>query len=430
MKKRFIGVRSIHATVAALSTVAVVAALSVVSLQLASAAGPTVGSQSASVVTPAAAVQNNPPLTCSAGTIYNLMSNGNFYALNTTSGVDTAAAPAKLGPSTSDDNALGISSNGGTTYSMTQSVSGGKLTLAVTSIGTGTATNYSVTAGNITNNIAGGVDPVNNEFYYGGWNSADTVFSLYVFNGTTVTEVGTITPGGAQGSGDLAFDGLGDMYVLAGNGSTGQIDEVVASALPASGTGALTFKDLANLTGAGDYDGIAFSANGYLYAENSGGGLYEINPNTGALVGTRVAESGYSGTPIDLASCAYNGTLSLEKNIVGRVGTNDQFGLSITGGGITSGNTGTTSGGTTGLQTGSSEEAGPVVGIPGTVYTIAETAASGANLANYPSTYNCTNLGTTFSGTGTAATLPAFPAPAPSATAERRSPVRSRTRRV
>ena len=151
-----------------------------------------------------------------------------------------------------------------------------------------------------------------------------------------------------------------------------------------------------------------------LYAENgASGGLYEINPDTGALVGSGVTQSGFSGTPIDLASCAYNGTLSLEKNIVGRVGTNDQFGLSITGGGITSGNTGVTSGGTTGLQTGSSEEAGPVVGIPGTVYSIAETAASGANLNNYSSTYSCSNLGTTFSGTGTTATLPAFPAPAP-----------------
>ena len=376
---------------------------------------------------PAAAA--NPALTCGAGTIYNLMSNGNFYALNTTSGVDTPAAPTTLGPSTSVDNALGISSNGQTAYAMTQTVTRSTVTLAVTTIATGAAVDFTVPAGSITNNVAGGVNPVNNDFYYGGWNSADTIFYVYVFNGTTGIEVGSITPGGTQGSGDLAFDGLGDLYVLAGNGTTGQIDEVLASALPASGTAALTFKDITNLTGSGDYDGIAFAANGFLYAENgASAGLYEINPNTGAVVGSGLTQSGFSGTPIDLASCAYNGTLSLEKNIAGRVAPTDQFGLSITGGGITSGNTGTTSGSTTGLQTGSSEEAGPVVGIPGTVYSIAETAASGANLANYQSTYNCTNLGTTFSGTGTSATLPAFPTRR-RATAERRSPARSPTRR-
>ena len=384
--------------------ISVAVAIGALTLPLATAAAVVAGTGA-----PAAAA--NPALTCSAGTIYNLMSNGNFYALNTTTAVNTAAAPTTLGPSTSTDNALGISSDGKTAYSMSQSVSGGKVALTVTTISTDTVANYSVAAGSITNNIAGGVDPVNGEFYYGGWNSADTVFSAFVFNaGTgTGTEVGTITPGGQQGSGDLAFDGLGNLYVLAGNGSNGQIDEVNAASIPASGTSALTFKDLANLTGNADYDGIAFSADGFLYAETGSGGLYEINPNSGALVSSHT-QTGYRGTPIDLASCAYNGTLTLDKNIVGRVGTGDQFTMTITGGGITTGNTGTTSGTTTGPQTGATEEAGPVVGIPGTAYSIAETGASGANLANYSSSYNCTSNGGAFaSGNGTSATLPTFP---------------------
>ena len=180
-------------------------------LPLATAAAVVAGTGS-----PAGAARTNPALTCSAGTIYNLMSNGNFYALNTTSGANTPAAPTTLGPSTSDDNALGISSNGQTAYSMTQSVTRSTVTLAVTTISTDAVADFTVPAGSITNNVAGGVDPVNNEFYYGGWNSADTIFYAYVFNGTTGTEVGSITPGGTQGSGDLAFDGLGDLYVLVG----------------------------------------------------------------------------------------------------------------------------------------------------------------------------------------------------------------------
>ncbi|HEY1827127.1 MAG TPA: hypothetical protein VGF87_03865, partial [Acidimicrobiales bacterium] len=369
-----------------------------------------------------AAPAANPALTCAAGTIYNLMTNGNFYALNTTTGVNTPAAPTTLGPSTSNDNALGISSAGNIAYSMNQTPSGGSLTLTITNVLSGVASNTTVTATNLNNNIAGGVDPANGNFYYGGWNSADTIFTAYLFNVTSsvATEVGTITPGGTLGSGDLAFDGAGDLYVLAGNNGAGQVDVVNASALPASGTAPLLFKKLTTLSGSGNFDGIAFAANSLLYAETEGGGLYVINPDTGAT-STVATQRGYSGSPVDLASCAYNGTLTLEKNIVGRVGTGDQFGLSVTGGGIASGNTGTTSGSSTGLQTTPATAiAGPVVGIPTTVYTIAETAASGANLANYSSSYLCTNAagGTFASGTGTSATLPAFPQPSGSTGAQ------------
>jgi uncharacterized repeat protein (TIGR01451 family) len=359
----------------------------------------------------------NPALSCSAGTIYNLMTNGNFYALNTATGANTAAAPSVLGPNVANnnDNALGISANGATAYSMDQTPSGGNLTLTITTIATNAVSNLTVTAGGIAGNIAGGVDPANGNFYYGGWNSANTVFTAFSFNVTShaVNEIGTITPNeGALGSGDLAFDGLGNLYVLAGSGSTGFIEVVNATSIPAtSSTAALPFHTLSTLSGSGNLDGIAFAANGSLYAEDGSGDLFVINADTGAE--SKVAtQTGNSGEPVDLASCAFNGTLTLEKNIVGRVGTADQFALSVTGGGLSSGNTATTSGSTTGLQTAAGEIAGPVVGIPGTVYTIAETGASGANLANYTSSYNCANGTATFaSGTGTSATLPAFPQP-------------------
>ena len=73
------------------------------------------------------------------------------------------------------------------------------------------------------------------------------------------------------------------------------------------------------------------------------GELYRVNPNTGAItdLGT---QTGISGTPTDLASCTFNGSLAVQKNIVGRVAPTDQFTMTITGGGVTSGNTGTTSG--------------------------------------------------------------------------------------
>ena len=368
---------------------------------------------------------NNPPLTCSAGTgapvIYNLTGSGNFYALNTGTRVNTPAAPGTLGPSTSEDNALGINQSGTVAYSMDQTVSSSNTaTLAVTTISSGVAANYTVPASGAGSVIAGGFDPVNGDEYYGGWNSAGTVFTLYAFNGTSGSEVGTITPGGTYGSGDLAFDGSGDLYVLGGASGTGTgaIFEVVAP-VGTSGTGALTSKTIATLSGSGNFDGIVFGANSLLYAQDSNGDLYSITP--GGTITSLGAETGESGTPTDLASCSYNGTLKLEKNIVQRSGPDDQFGLSITGGGLTTGNTGVTSGSTLGLQTSSSEIAGPVVALPADVYTIAETAASttpATNLANYTASYNCVNGANSFaSGPLTltsgsfSATLPAFPQP-------------------
>ena len=129
-----------------------------------------------------------------------------------------------------------------------------------------------------------------------------------------------------------------------------------------------------------------------------------INANTGTVA---TLPSLGSDSWADMASCQYNGSLTLQKNVVGRAASSDQFNLSITGGGITGGNTATTSGTATGVQ---AAKAGPVVGIPTQVYTITETAASGS-LSNYSSTYSCLNGSAAFaSGSGTTATLPAFPA--------------------
>ena len=114
----------------------------------------------------------------------------------------------------------------------------------------------------------------------------------------------------------------------------------------------------------------------------------------------------------DLASCAYNGSLTVQKNIVGRVAPTDQFTMTITGGGVSSGNTGTTTGSSTGVQTSPGSVAGPIVGIPGTSYTVTETPASGSgtSLSNYATTWSCTNLPSASSGVGTTFTL-SFPQP-------------------
>ena len=96
--------------------------------------------------------------------------------------------------------------------------------------------------------------------------------------------------------------------------------------------------------------GIAFAADSSLYVETLQGELIRVNPNDGTITNLGTM-TGIVGSPRDLASCSFNGSLQAQKNIVGRVTPTDQFTMTITGGGVTSGNTGTTSGSSTGLQT-------------------------------------------------------------------------------
>ena len=420
MNMRPTGFRAAFAATAAL-TIAVVT-LPSISAGLGSLVSDTPGLSSLATSSVGAAV-SDPPLTCSAPTIYNVNSSGNFYALNFNTLANTPATPPTIG--TGEVNTLGVSANGTTAFSGDQNVVGGTTTISVENITTGTRTSFpGMAASGAAIIIAGGVDPVNGNYYYGGWNGAENQFFLFVFNPATDTSsaVGTITPpsGLAYDYGDIAFDGSGNLTMLAGSTTNSAKLLTVTAAAVAAG-GATPFTTLATITATQteQYVGIAYAANSTLYVETAQAELYSVNPNNGTITDLGL-QSGITGTPTDLASCTFNGSLTAQKNIVGRVAPGDQFTLTITGGGITSGNTGTTTGSSTGLQTGTGEVAGPVVGMPGTAYTVTETAAagSGANLANYQATYSCVDGATTVSsGTGTSTTF-SFPSASASSGAQ------------
>ncbi len=103
------------------------------------------------------------------------------------------------------------------------------------------------------------------------------------------------------------------------------------------------------------------------------------NGNFSALVGI---------DPPGNAQVTFYPVLTLQKNIVSRQTTGDQFTLTITPG--TSGIAGasaTTTGATTGVQ--SNRIAGPVELVAGGLYTLRETGSNGANLANYQIALQC-----------------------------------------
>ena len=358
------------------------------------------------------------PLACTPGTIYNLTTTGGFYALNTSTGVDTPAMAGVLGAGQTLPNALGISTDGTIAYTaneyVTQSGSTDTTTVNATNVTTGATTSYTaMPAGGAAYIVAGAVDPVNGDYFYGGWDAANTEFTLSAFDPSThtATEIGTITPGGTAtySSGDIAFDGTGDLYILAGASTSSALVEIDAATIAEAGGSALMNKVLATLTGSSaTFDGIAFTANSELYAESGTGGMFEINPDSGVVTALATQSGIMSGDPDDLASCAYNATLQARGDIVGRVASADQFTITITGAGLSAGNTGTTTGTSTGLQTAPGQIAGPIVGLSGSSYLVSEAAApgSGANLAHYATTYTCVNgTGSVEKGTGASFTL-------------------------
>ncbi len=111
----------------------------------------------------------------------------------------------------------------------------------------------------------------------------------------------------------------------------------------------------------------------------------------------------------DMASCSSPSVASVRVDLPsGRHDNTDQFTTTITGGGVTSGNTGTTAGTDTGLQTQDAEIAGPVVVLPSTTYTITQTAAGGTVFSDYTTTWKCVLQGdgsTVATGNGNSGTF-------------------------
>ena len=410
MRMRPFGVRLIAAAAAV--------ALGAVSLPIVSILSASVPGLGSALTSPAAAA---PALSCVSPSMYNVDTSGTLYSLNVSSRVNTTVA-TNIGSGAV--NALAISADGTTAYTADMTVTGGGTT-TVTVANIVAATKQSFTNQTVTGTasiIAGGIDPINGNYYYGGFNSAGTMFRLYVFNSTahTTSLVGTLTPnitGQTFSNGDLVFDASGNLIVLAGsNSNVAKLVAVTAATLAGASGGALTFTILSTITSTTteNYVGIAFTANSTLYVETLQGELFSVDANSG--VSTLLGNQTPTGLALrDLASCTFNGTLTAQKNIVGRAVPGDQFTLTITGNNITSGNTGTTSGNTTGLQ-GGAAVAGPVVGVPGASYTVTETGATNTstsqptNLGDYVTTYSCVNGATTVtSGSGTVATINPFP---------------------
>ncbi|SDY70417.1 hypothetical protein SAMN04487939_10592 [Lysobacter sp. yr284] len=237
------------------------------------------------------------------------------------------------------------------------------------------------------NFVAGGFNPANRLFYSAAPQantSNNSVWGLFSYDprSNAVAQAGAITEVSGN-NGDLAFDNLGNLYLVSGNSASGsRIYRVTAQQLAAGGNMAAS-PVTGELGSGGTYPGIAF--NDGLLTVGANGAVSQLHPSTGAVSNGPVSTS--SGS--DLASCGYPYTIRLRKNLPdGRNAAGDQFALSIGGGGWAAGNAATTGGGAGGLQ---AAVAGPVLGLPGNAYTIGEAASGSAQLGGYATSWTCVN---------------------------------------
>ncbi|MFD5427012.1 hypothetical protein [Streptomyces sp. NPDC127084] len=268
-----------------------------------------------------------------------------------------------------------------------------------------------VSNGKARETVRGAINPTNGWFYYShsAENPADadrpTTHVIYAFdtaNNVSVGAVGTLTDPRFNGSsGDMVFDSAGNLYMVIStpeNLATGGINSAmvrVNEELPTTPDNiALTADLLADLPNGAAY-GVTLGADGYLYTTRArvtpAGELFKINPNSGALVSSTqmTAPADKDPTPVDAGNCSYGPNVTSLVDIPGRVEPNDQFTVTITGNGITSGNSGTTTGSDTGPQNTPDEMAGPLPGVVGATYTFTQEPAAGTDPGDYTTTYEC-----------------------------------------
>jgi hypothetical protein len=368
------------------------------------------------------------------------------YALSTTAGlsqvdVRTATpapvggwtlAPAALGVQY-NANALAVTMDGTRAYAVERSISSNVLTgtsetvlnVLVYDAPSGAFTKVPVNLNIGGLGITGGAyDPKTGLFVFGGVSNDGThkKYELLTYNPATrtVKRIGYLSldeiPSTAQVNGDISFDASGNFYIAMTYGTAAPytqkmytVDDAAFQTAASGGaaTTAIPGKQLSSATSTALYNGFAYDGDGAaMLGTSTGIDIYD--PNTWQKISSSPAKLTNSG---DLASCARPPSLTVRKNVAGRLAPADQFALAITQGSQNLA-AAATDGSATGMQT---RQAGTIIVRPGQVYGFSESMAAGSAsaLADYDVAYTCTytNLFTgatsAFSGTTAAGTITA-----------------------
>ncbi len=382
------------------------------------------------------------PFDCAAGVVYTLerpsSGTASYVTRVTTASGATQRWPGSLPARVT--NGLALSGDGSAAYAIDQGSGSTTSLYTLTSDGTSStvATNLALSGVASSVLVGGAINPANGYYYFGGYGSESfggtvrATFELHAYNLVTNTYIGRVgrvviaESSGSGANGDIAFDGQGNLYLIWSNtnGVTNKLVRVDAGSVPTTAGSSLVPSTLlsspASSTNKLAYNGMTFDGNGTLFLQNSNSTTTTVaptDPNSGAPTSPAVTLQNVAAG-VDLASCSYPPTIRLLKNVVARFPATDQFALAIYRTDVTDAlATATTAGTATGVQP---QVAGPAIAIPGRTYRIQESGASGTNLADYLTTYEChwgaDALGSFSTGTGVglvngvkSVTLPVIP---------------------
>lgn len=248
---------------------------------------------------------------------------------------------------------------------------------------------------------AGAVDPVSGDYYFAGmhrhgsiWNAHyDFKVFRYSFETGRTEEIGLVKSGfDTSANGDMAFDAAGNLYFLSASGTSARFVTVPRSSLtPQPGSHLQTSATVARTFQGTNLNGMSFDSDGTVIVSN-GTTAYRVDPTNWRTVETLTTRLGNS---TDLAGCVSSPpTLSLQKDVQSRAGSDDQFKLTISAvdaqGGVEAPFAeATTAGDATGIQ---DEQIHPVIVRSNRDYVLSESMAEGSqyDLGSYEANYSCT----------------------------------------
>ncbi|WP_181274362.1 SpaA isopeptide-forming pilin-related protein [Brevibacterium oceani] len=372
------------------------------------------------VVLPAAPAQAAASISCEPGVAYSASSDGQLRKMTSSGSTNVGSYATKRerywsvwsgwqyrDVQVTSFNGLGIGKNGSPIYAYerTDSAQTVEIYRFDTSSETWKTTDAKESKSGV-QFIGGAVNLSTDIFYFGGFNTAGTSFFLYSYDSgsNSISFKGTIdtsADSGGAANGDIAFDANGNLFIVRGSGSTTTIFSVTAANVANAAGGSIPSSKSAGFTTNSNVNGVAFDAAGKAYLGTGDSITSYDMPNWS----NRQSFASGSWSSTDLASCSSPATLTLQKEIAGgRAKSADQFGLTLKQGSTELG-TATTTGEKTGLQ---DEIVGPLPAKRGAEIAFSESAAKGADLGDYASTYSCTVDGRALSGssgTGTSGTV-------------------------
>lgn len=315
--------------------------------------------------------------------------------------------------------ALAVTAGGLTAYltDSTASLSGQSPRIHKVNLSTGSSTTFTgsplvdTTSTNYPGITAGAIDPTSGIYYYAHAVTGSQYWRLYAWNTSTDTPIGQVGSLNVEALrfGDLSFDASGNLTMTTSSTSATRFYSIAAANVPRTASSASLTHTVTATSDATRVYGSAWSGPVGSYAapsiflarlSSAATSLLRYDPAAGTTPTSAPASVQSSTT--DLASCAAGDVITLGKQISSRMKASDQFTWAITRGAATASAT------STGSALGTQPQQALLAATPGT-YTLTETGAAGALMADYGQSLTCVQRSTgatvPAAGSGTSRTL-------------------------